>query len=287
MTPCLRPAESYRAPHPRALADCAVAALIDEACLTPKPALVDQRGSGAHGDLDLDTMHRSARALHPAFLAIARVSALERPTQALRERLGRIGRDGEHAMLRATNGSNAHRGAIWIVGLLCAGAAMTGSVDSSTICAKAACVARFDDRFVPPSATSSNGARVAERYGVAGARGEATNGFPHVHDVGLPALQRARAAGLNENDARLEALISIIASLDDTCVLHRGGRTALDAAQYGARRVLESGGIGNERGRAALADLERCLLALNASPGGAADLIAATIFLDTLPRLSD
>jgi len=146
MTPCLRPAESYRAPHPRALADCAVAALIDEACLTPKPALVDQRGSGAHGDLDLDTMHRSARALHPAFLAIARVSALERPTQALRERLGRIGRDGEHAMLRATNGSNAHRGAIWIVGLLCAGAAMTGSVDSSTICAKAACVARFDDR---------------------------------------------------------------------------------------------------------------------------------------------
>ena len=34
-----------------ALADHAVAALIDEAMLTPKPGLVDLRGAGAHRDL--------------------------------------------------------------------------------------------------------------------------------------------------------------------------------------------------------------------------------------------
>ena len=44
-----------------------VDALIDEARLAPKPGLVDRRGSGAHTDLDLDLMCRSALALGPAF----------------------------------------------------------------------------------------------------------------------------------------------------------------------------------------------------------------------------
>jgi triphosphoribosyl-dephospho-CoA synthase len=271
---------------PALIAECAVDALIDEACLTPKPALVDRRGSGAHRDLDLDTMLRSARALRPTFLAIARAASGEAPSQALRERLARLGREGEHAMMSATGGSNAHRGAIWIVGLLCAGAAMNAPDDSASVCASAASIARFDDRFAPQAALSSHGARVVRRYGVAGARGEARDGFPHVSRVGLPALSAARAKHLNEDDARLETLIAIVASLDDTCLLHRGGLAALRAAQHGARGVIEAGGLAHASGRAALAQLERTLLALNASPGGAADLLAATIFVDSLQRLN-
>jgi triphosphoribosyl-dephospho-CoA synthase len=271
---------------PALIADYAVAALIDEACLTPKPALVDRRGSGAHRDLDLDTMLRSARALRPTFFAIARAAAGERPSQALRERLARIGREGEHTMMTATGDSNAHRGAIWIVGLLCAGAAMDAPDGSEAICASAAAIARFHDRFAPQAAASSHGARVAARYGVAGARGEAREGFPHVSRIGLPALVNARARHLNEDDARLDTLIAIVASLDDTCLLHRGGLAALRAAQHGARRVIEAGGVAQEAGRAALARLDRTLLALNASPGGAADLLAATLLLDRLQRLN-
>ncbi|SAK70810.1 triphosphoribosyl-dephospho-CoA synthase [Caballeronia temeraria] len=271
---------------PSFIAQCAVDALIAEARLTPKPALVDERGSGAHRDLDLDTMLRSADALHPTFLAIARAACDVRPSQALREQLARIGREGEAAMMRATNGSNAHRGAIWIVGLLCAGAAMHAPGDSDAICASAAMIARFDDRYAPISATTSHGARVSERYRVAGARGEAHDGFPHASRIGLPALDAARARGLGETDARLDALIAIIASLDDTCLLHRGGWRALQAAQDGAKRVIDRGGAGTHEGRAALALLDAELLALNASPGGAADLLAATLFLDSLRRLA-
>ena len=36
------------------LASLAVRALVEEAELTPKPALVDERGPGAHTDLSLD-----------------------------------------------------------------------------------------------------------------------------------------------------------------------------------------------------------------------------------------
>ncbi|KXV03815.1 triphosphoribosyl-dephospho-CoA synthase MdcB [Caballeronia megalochromosomata] len=283
--PLLRDDVRDYATSPLTIATHAVDALIAEARLTPKPALVDERGSGAHRDLDLDTMLRSAHALQPTFLAIARAASHAEPSQALREQLARIGREGEAAMMRATSGSNAHRGAIWIVGLLCAGAAMHAPDDSAAICASAATIARHDDRYAPESATASHGARASERYQVAGARGEARDGFPHARLIGLPALDDARARGLDESGARLDALIAIIASLDDTCLLHRGGMNALDAAQRGAKRVMRHGGVATQAGRAALARLEAELLALNASPGGAADLLAATLFLDSLRRL--
>lgn len=271
---------------PRRLADCAVSALIDEACLTPKPALVDQRGSGAHSDLDLGVMIRSAHSLRPTFLALARAAMGQRPSQLLREQLARIGREGEIAMLRATGGGNAHRGAIWIVGLLCAAAAMNpSSSDAATIASLAASIARFDDRFAPASAVSSNGNRAVREFGAAGARGQANAGFPHVVNIALPALLASRARGASENEARLDALIALIATLDDTCLLHRGGREALGIAQSGARRVMEAGGVTSVKGRQAFAALDRALLALNASPGGAADLLAATLFVDALPRV--
>ncbi len=59
------------------LADLAVQALIDEADLSPKPGLVDRRGSGAHSDLHLGLMHASAQSLWPAFAAMADAARAE------------------------------------------------------------------------------------------------------------------------------------------------------------------------------------------------------------------
>ncbi|MFM0640975.1 triphosphoribosyl-dephospho-CoA synthase [Paraburkholderia metrosideri] len=266
------------------LARYAVTALIEEAQLTPKPALVDRRGSGAHRDLDLATMLRSAHALEPTFAALARAARRQRePSALLRAELAQIGRAGEQDMLHATGGSNAHRGAIWIVGLLVAGASMTGNAThpkASHVCTLAAQIACFPDRFAAPA--DSHGERARQRYQAGGARREAQDGFPHVIDIGLPALLAARAGGISENAARIDALLSIMVSLDDTCLLHRAGLPGLHAAQQGARRLLQAGGSSTADGHAALVELEHALLSLNASPGGAADLLAATLFLDML-----
>src|SRR6202050_5016888 len=105
------------------LSAAAVSALVEEAELTPKPALVDRRGNGAHHDLDLDRLRCSARSLQDGFADMARVAAVEKSRLRLREQIGRIGRDMERRMLIATDGSNAHRGAIWALGLLIAAAA--------------------------------------------------------------------------------------------------------------------------------------------------------------------
>ncbi|HEX7681930.1 MAG TPA: triphosphoribosyl-dephospho-CoA synthase [Trinickia sp.] len=268
------------------LARLATNALIEEAHLTPKPALVDRRGSGAHRDLSLAVMERSARSLEPTFAALARASRGQRPSAALRAQLAAIGRAGEAVMMDATQGSNAHRGAIWIVGLLVAGATICGDAEGSprrlaaSICATAAQIACFPDHGAPLA--ESNGSRVRARYGVGGARREAQEGFPHVLHMGLPALQAARRRGVGEDSARIDALLAIMTTLDDTCLLHRAGLDALTAAKSGASEALSLGGSSTPHGRAALDRLESRLLALNASPGGAADLLAATLFIDRL-----
>lgn len=260
------------------LADLAVSALLDEVQLTPKPALVDGRGSGAHKDLTLECMQRSAWSLHPTFLAMALCAKGRMAGRPLREELALLGRAGEPAMLAATGGSNAHRGAIWALGLLVAASSMLSNAGAGKICALAGEIARFPDRFTP--APPSHGQTVSARYGVLGARGEAMLGFPHVVAVGLPALRSARAKGVGETYARLDALMSIMVKLDDTCLLHRAGMPALEAAKRGACLVLEAGGSSSEKGMEMLLHLHADLMKLNASPGGAADMLAATLFLD-------
>jgi triphosphoribosyl-dephospho-CoA synthase len=263
------------------LANLVVRALIEEAELTPKPALVDRRGAGAHADLSLQLMRCSARALRSSFELMALASFRQIPSQSLRENLGAIGRRAEQSMLLATGGANTHRGAIWALGLLVSAAAM-GSNSPDGVAYRARQLACLPDGSAPKQ--QSNGSRVMQRYKVTGARGEAQAGFPHVITIGLPILHRSRREGSSETQARLDALLAMMASLDDTCLLHRGGCAALNTAQTGAATVLAAGGTATVQGRELLQRLDRALLALNASPGGSADLLAATLFLDFMAK---
>jgi triphosphoribosyl-dephospho-CoA synthase len=266
------------------LASLAQQSLIAEAELTPKPGLVDRRGSGVHADLSLALMRRSALAIEPYFRKMASLSDGMQPSQQVREQLAAMGRNAERAMLMATGGSNSHKGSIWILGLLISATAMEDEVDCTAcgIAATAQEIASFEDRAAPRLV--SHGDIVAARYGVSGARGEAGQGFPHVIDVGLPTLRRRRAQGATEAAARLDTLLSIMSSLEDTCLLYRGGRVALAAAMEGAIAVERAGGVEAQSGRQQLELLDRRLLELRVSPGGSADLLAATIFLDAVAR---
>jgi triphosphoribosyl-dephospho-CoA synthase len=266
------------------LAALARHALIAEAELTPKPGLVDRRGTGAHSDLSLAIMRRSALAIEPYLREMALTSRGRYPSQLLRERLAVIGREAEHAMLKETGGSNAHKGAIWILGLLTSAGAMQdeGQPPASTIAGTAKKIASFEDRATPRLV--SHGDMVARRYGVAGARGEALGGFRHVVEIGLPILHSRRASGATETVARLDTLLGIMSCLDDTCLLYRGGEEALVTAKAGAAAVESAGGSGTALGKQRLQRLDHQLLELGVSPGGSGDLLAATLFLDAVER---
>ncbi|MDO7904539.1 triphosphoribosyl-dephospho-CoA synthase [Pseudomonas sp. K1(2024)] len=262
------------------LADLAVDALIDEAELSPKPGLVDRRGSGAHGDMNLALMQASALSLWPCLRQMAEAAQrFGHIATPLRAELGRLGREGEAAMLVTTAGVNTHRGAIWALGLLVAAWALNpADSDPLSVTARAGRLALIEDPAAPIA--DSHGLHVRRRYGVGGAREQAQQGFPAIIGHGLPQLLRSRAAGVGETPARLDALLAIMAALSDTCVLWRAGEQGLAVLQQGARAVLEAGGSASLAGRRHLRALDARLLHLNASAGGAADLLAACLFLD-------
>jgi triphosphoribosyl-dephospho-CoA synthase len=262
------------------LASLAREALIAEAELTPKPGLVDRRGSGAHHDLSLARMRQSAAAIEPYFAAMASCSQQHDIDCNLRSQLAAIGRDAERAMYQATQGSNAHKGAIWSLGLLVSAAMRVPGGNARKIVALAGAIARLPDRAQPKLLT--HGDIVRNRYGAGGARLEASTNFPHVMRCGLPVLRDRRARKYPEEICRLDALLSLMAELDDTCVLYRGGAEALSVVKAGAQAALDAGGYSNANGRQRLRALDRELIARHVSPGGSADLLAATILLDAL-----
>lgn len=270
---------------PAELARRAARALIEEAELTPKPGLVDGRGPGAHHDLSLQLLVTSAHVLEPYFRRMAEEAKRERLPGTLRIRLGKLGREAEHAMLRATKGINTHRGAIWSLGLLVAGAARLASSEPARICHEAARIARWPDEAGHRRSLSEEQPwRLDAEFG---ARREAFRAFPHVQFAGLPALARARNSGVPESFARIDALLAIMADLSDTCILRRGGELALYTVQHRAKQILALGGSCPAGGAAALQRLEQTMLALWVSPGGSADLLAATLFLDGLTVSTD
>src|SRR6202050_953820 len=189
---------------------CALAfqALIAEVELTPKPGLVDRRGSGAHHDLSLDLMKLSATVLEPYFVAMSSTSVGRDVDSSLRQELAAIGRDAEAMMCNATHGSNTHKGAIWTLGLLVSATSCSEKQTAREIAARAGAIARLPDRAQPELIT--HGDVVRNRYGIVGARGEACDGFPHVIDGGLPTLRKQREAKCSERICRLRALMCLL-----------------------------------------------------------------------------
>ncbi|WP_374668180.1 triphosphoribosyl-dephospho-CoA synthase [Acinetobacter sp.] len=271
------------------LADAAVESLIDEVHLTPKPALVDQRGSGAHDDLSLELMVQSAHSLRPMFIEMAQAAYQQHAClQTLRETIGAIGRAGEAAMLSTTQGVNTHRGAIWALGLLVTSTALSlrnrNVCTAEQLCQQAGQLAQLEDTYISAQALS-HGQQVQKALGAKGAKVQAQEGFPAIIQQGLPQLYHSRQRnGNNEEAARIDALLAMMAVLDDTCVLYRAGQAGLLRMQQGARHVLSCGGYAAAAGRRALNILEEDLMQLRASAGGAADLLAATLFLDRIER---
>ncbi len=278
--------ESKAADVARRIGDAAFGALIDELLTWPKPGLVSHVDSGSHTDMNCETFHASAVALRPFFVRLAGAGA----SMATMADLRVIGIEAEHAMLSATGGVNTHRGAIFALGLLCAAAAaleLEGTAPRSPSRIAAYVASSWGNSIVRgPIPLRSHGSAALRRFGAGGARAQAAAGFPHVLKIGLPALRRARAVTRDDEAARVETFFALLAAVEDTNLLHRGGAEGLAHARAAAERFLNEGGIGRTDWQAHALDIHCDFVIRRLSPGGCADLLAATILLDRLTSSS-
>ncbi|MCX5235640.1 triphosphoribosyl-dephospho-CoA synthase [Streptomyces prunicolor] len=262
-----------------ALARAAVDALTGQLALAPKPGLPDPRDLAARTTrVDHVALRWSAKALTPGLAAMAAAARRTgEPTPVLRAELGAIGRCTEHSVALAGGG---HRGALWALGLLVAAAALDPHAGAKDVAATAKRIAAHPDRRAPRKA--SRGSSISAKYGAAGARGEAKAGFPHVRRA-LDTLATTRATGATETQARLDALLTVMSTLQDTELLHAVGPLGLRHVQAGARGVLEAGGTATPAGAEALIAFDNDLHTRAWSPRGSAGLLAGALFLDSLP----
>jgi triphosphoribosyl-dephospho-CoA synthase len=263
--------------HPAAIGALATACLNLEIATFPKPGLVSHVDQGSHKDMDADMFYRSAAALRPYFSAMVEAGRAGCDMEPLRC----LGLEAEAAMFAATGGVNTHRGAIFGLGLLCAAAGVKAAGGAPLSMSLGAIVSHFwrNEILRGPMLLHSHGAKAARLYGAQGARQEAASGFPHVYTIGLPALLRTYANTPKHTEAvRVEACFALIATLQDTNLLHRGGLAGLQYAQQEARQFLAAGGVRQLDWRKRAENVHQRFTARNLSPGGSADLLAMSLF---------
>ena len=254
------------------LSQAAHGALLAEVRATPKPGLVDQRNNGAHGDMDLPLFEKSAASLRPYFSDAVRLGLSDAGMAPLRA----AGLLGEQAMFSATGGVNTHKGMVYSMGLLLYGmgrALQTGAdaMESAALLVRGEAGA---DSGRAAGAPLTHGETACLAHGVRGARGEAADGFPHAI-LAKARLQRYRASGVENPEAL--ALCDLMATLDDTNLLHRGGAAGLRLVQREAARIAA---LPEAQREGALLAMDDVLIEKNLSPGGSADMLALGLLLE-------
>jgi triphosphoribosyl-dephospho-CoA synthase len=264
-----------------ALAAIAVRCLCLELETWPKPGLVSHIDSGSHADMGAAMLRASAATLHPHFAALVTAGAEGAAMPHLRQ----LGLAAERDMLAQTGGVNTHRGAIFALGLLCAAAGFLsrrgGVLAEGSL--GAFVHSRWGDAILQVAESPSHGAKVRAQHGAGGARSEAASGFATVYTIGLPALRSARRHYPEDDEPpRIQCFFALLAAVEDTNLLYRGGAEGLGFAQQAARRFLEDGGVTRPGWRRAASSIHSEFVQRGLSPGGCADLLAASLFIDLL-----
>lgn len=268
------------------LAELARESLLCEVYTAPKPGLVDPESTGSHRDMDVNTFERSADAIAPYFKECVLIGAKTHtlPPIDTFDALRRAGISSEADMYSATGGVNTHKGIIYSMGIILGaiGRLMMPDFSIPTLsaisreCARIAGESARADLEQIGSATA--GGRMYRERGKGGVRAEAASGFSSLMSISLPVFRRAIASGKTKNDAGVTALLHLIANIYDSSIYNRGGSRGIEYAMSRARELISDGAP-------SMADvhaLDREFTERNLSPGGCADLLAITYFLDSL-----
>lgn len=252
---------------PYLVADLAERALRMELDTTPKPGLVDRQDNGAHKDMDYALMSKSISALRPYLTRLAVESAKDIDPAKIKE----IGIEAEKAMLKATSGVNTHKGALFCIGLSVAAASClacsTGSVEAYSF---KELVSRAASEI--PSARGTHGAEAKRSFKVGGALENARAAYPELFADWLPYYRSLEGDPFRCH----KTLLHIMTTLDDTNILHRRGAEGLAHAEAEAARLLE------DFSESGLSSLNKDFIRENISPGGSADMLSLTIFIESI-----
>jgi triphosphoribosyl-dephospho-CoA synthase len=283
---------------PENISQLAVGALLYEAALAPKPGLVDPQSTGAHKDMDFFTFIDSSLALGPYFTEYVRLGMEHRGTlPALFLKVRQLGLQAEKAMLIRTKQVNTHKGANFSFALFLSSLGFFLQVQPTVtwplttaqiqqlfqfIQAMTAGLVTKDFAQLHNKKNLSYGEHLYVKYGLAGIRQEAENGYPLLRKLALPYLRTT----INEpKETRLLLLLlKLMQETEDSNLINRGGIEAWQRVKQKAEDFYSQACQCTNiiAFKALLTQFDQQMIQEHLSPGGSADLLALSIFLGNL-----
>lgn len=249
----------------------------------PKPGLVTPFSNGSHKDMDYVTFIKSASAIAPYFIDFIKVGLNYKDD--ILNKLRPIGVMAERDMFRATRGVNTHKGLIFLIGLICAASGTLYrkkiKIDRLSLSDE---VKRITEGIIERELKNiedeklTNGQRIYKKYGLTGIRGEVEKGLMSIMECGLPTFEKSIEV-LNLNDSLVNTLLALMTRVEDTTIVHRSSIEGLEFVRKYAKMALEAGGMLTEEGRSIIKRMDEDFKERNISPGGCADMLAATYMI--------
>ena len=247
---------------PYLLAALAERALRMELDTPMKPGLVCPDSNGAHKDMDYGTMLKGIAAIRPFFPRMAMATTPEE--------LKQLGIDAENAMLAATGGINTHRGAIFALGLAINVVGRNCQLIDTQLVIESARV---------PGYLGTQAKQLIDnnlQNTPIGAKRIALTGYQQLFEDWLPFYRGAKGEERGYSHFAVQALLlHVMSTLDDTCIIKRVGKERAEQVKDQIRRSVPA----NDE---CLMELCKRFEAEGISPGGAADMVALTIFFDSI-----
>lgn len=259
------------------LRNLAMRSLWEELITYPKPGLVSLIDSGSHSDMNAETFKNSIYSLRHYFFQMAELGSQDADFPTLKL----AGIRAEQFMLAATGGVNTHRGAIFLLGLLVSAAAYRYKYALPHLSLGDLVVERWGSSLLcHRGSPNSHGAQVNQIYGKCGAVTEVLSGYSAVYRFALPVYKSVAVNTSSIKLARVQSFFTLMANVIDTNLLHRGGVSGLVFSQNLAKKFLDAGGVYRDDWVLAAKEIHAKLVELKISPGGCADLLGASLFID-------
>lgn len=259
----------YPTTIPFLLSYLAVQSIKAELDTTPKPGLVDKADNGAHSDMDYNLMLKSIYSLHSYFTKLSCLAYNEDVINI--DKIKTIGIEAEKQMLFTTNGVNTYKGALFSMGLvLYAASYLCQQRDKVQEQQLQKTIKLLSTKFSQPDDT--HGKKVIEKHNIKGALNSAIDGYPLLFDEWLPFFIKHK----NEEHSLIKLLLFIMTNLDDTNIYYRKGEEVVAHVKQQAQEILDDFSIDR------VEKLNREFVKENISPGGAADMLSLTLFIDSI-----
>ena len=262
----------------------AIQAMLYEVSCAPSPGLVSPVSNGAHKDMNYFTFIDSTAVLSKYLALFVQEGYSNRSCKDIFDSIRTVGAEAERDMFNRTQGINTHKGMLFLMGIACAA---TGKAiyekkpfrEIQTIIKEMTeGIVNKELLLLKDNSLLSHGEKLYLKYKNEGVRGEVERGIPTVFDYSLKLYKEN--LDLNLNDRLVHTLIGIMTICNDTTIIHRHNPQTLEKVKEMAKNIIKLGGMNTTQGREKINDLCTEFIERNISPGGSADLLAVTVFLN-------